>query len=85
VGTFLISVPLAMMVSIGLAVVIRALAAVAGASEADSMVLAFFTTPFVWAILAHVLLIQQQRRRQWKILLVSVLPIVPVALTGVIG
>lgn len=85
VATFLICVPLALLVSLGLAVVVRAIADLAGASEADSMVLAFFATPFLWAILAHMLLIQRRRSGQWKVLAVSVLPIVPVALTGVIG
>ncbi len=81
-ATFLISVPLALLVSIGLAVVVRALADLAGASEADSMALAFFSAPLIWAILVHVLLIQQRRRGQWRVLLASALPILPVALTG---
>ena len=85
IATFLIVVPLALLVSIGLAVVVRALADLAGASEADSVTLAFFATPFVWAILAHVLLIQQRRRSQWLVLLASALPVVPVALTGVLA
>jgi hypothetical protein len=85
VGTFAIVVPLALLVSLGLAVVVRALADLAGASEADSVTLAFFATPLVWAILAHLLLIQQRRRSQWLVLLVSALPIVPVALTGVLA
>lgn len=85
VATFVIVVPLALLVSLGLAVVVRALADLAGASEADSVTLAFFATPLVWAILAHVLLIQQQRRSQWLVLLVSALPVVPVALTGVLA
>lgn len=84
VGTFLIVVPLALLVSLGLAVVVRALADLAGASPADSITLAFFATPIVWAILAHLLLIQQRRRSQWLVLLASALPIVPVALTGVL-
>ncbi|HTM94792.1 MAG TPA: hypothetical protein VL100_03095 [Croceibacterium sp.] len=85
VVTFLIAVPLALAVSLGLAVVVRALADLAGASEADSVTLAFFATPFVWAILAHVLLIQQRRRSQWMVLLASALPVVPVMLTGVLS
>lgn len=84
VGTFLIVVPLALLVSLGLAVVVSALASLAGASAADSVTLAFFATPLVWAILAHLLLIQQRRRSQWLVLLASALPIVPVALTGVL-
>jgi hypothetical protein len=85
VATFLIVVPLSLLVSLGLAVVVRAIADLAGASEADSMTLAFFATPFLWAILAHVLLIQQRRRGQWLVLLVSALPIVPVVLTGALA
>lgn len=81
-ATFLIAVPLALLVSIGLAVVVRALADLAGASEADSIALAFFSAPLIWAILMHVLLIQQRRQGQWRVLLVSALPILPVALTG---
>ncbi len=84
-ATFLIAVPLALLVSIGLAVVVRALADLAGASEADSMALAFFSAPLIWAILMHVLLIQQQRRAQWRVLLASALPILPVALTGLMA
>jgi len=85
VGTFLIVVPLALLVSIGLAVVVMAIADLAGASPANSVALAFFATPLVWAILAHVLLIQQRRRAQWLVLIASALPIVPVALTGVLA
>lgn len=85
VATFLIAVPLALLVSIGLAVVVRALADLAGASEADSMALAFFSAPLIWAILMHVLLIQRQRRGQWRVLLASALPILPVALTGLLA
>jgi hypothetical protein len=85
VVTFLIAVPLALLVSLGLAVVVRALADLAGASEADSVTLAFFATPLVWAILAHLLLIQQRRRSQWLVLLASALPVVPVVLTGVLA
>jgi hypothetical protein len=84
-ATFLIAVPLALVVSLGLAVVVRALADLAGASEADSIALAFFSTPLIWAILMHVLLIQQQRRAQWRVLLASALPIIPVALTGFVA
>jgi hypothetical protein len=83
--TFLIVVPLALLVSLGLAVVVCALADLAGASEADSVTLAFFATPLVWAILTHVMLIQQRRRSQWLVLLASALPVVPVALTGVLA
>lgn len=85
VATFLIVVPLALVISLGLAVVVRTIADQLGASEADSMVLAFFSTPFLWAILAHILLIQQRRRGQWLVLLVSVLPVVPVVLTGALA
>lgn len=85
IATFLIVVPVALLVSIGLAVVVRAIADLAGASEANSTALAFFATPLVWAILAHVLLIQQRRRSQWLVLGASALPIVPVALTGIIS
>jgi hypothetical protein len=44
-GTFLIVLPLALLVSLGLAVVVRAIASLAGASEADSVTLAFFAHP----------------------------------------
>lgn len=82
VATFLIAVPLALLVSIGLAVVVRAMADLAGASEADSIALAFFSAPLIWSVLMYVLLIQQRRRGQWRVLLASALPILPVALTG---
>ena len=85
VATFLITVPLALLVSIGLSLVVRALADLAGASEADSIVLAFFATPLLWAIILHLLLIQERRRGQWKVLLIGALPVVPVILTGVLG
>jgi hypothetical protein len=82
--TFVITVPLALLVSLGLAVAVRGLAGLLGAGEADSIVLAFFAAPLIWGILVHVLLIQQRRRGQWLALLVGALPVVPVALTGVL-
>ena len=81
--TFLITVPLALIVSIGLAVAARGLADALGASPADSVTLAFFTAPLAWGTLLHVLLIQQRRSGQWLALLVGALPVVPVVLTGV--
>lgn len=83
--TFLIAVPLALIVSIGLAVAVRGLADALGASPADSVTLAFFTAPIAWGVLLHLLLIQQRRRGQWLVLLVGALPVMPVVLTGVMG
>jgi hypothetical protein len=82
--TFVITVPLALIVSLGLAVAARGLADALGASPADSVTLAFFTAPLAWGVLLHVLLIQQRRRWQWLALLASALPAVPVVLTGVL-
>jgi predicted nucleic acid-binding Zn ribbon protein len=82
--TFGIVAPLAMLVSLGLAVAVRGLLDWFGASEANSIVLGFFTAPIAWGTLAHLLLIQQRRRTQWLILLIGALPVVPVVLTGVL-
>jgi hypothetical protein len=82
--TFVLTVPLALLVSVGLAVAVRGLAGQLGAEEADSIVLAFFAAPLIWGILVHILLIQHRRRGQWLTLLVGALPVVPVLLTGVL-
>lgn len=85
VVTFLLTVPLALAVSVGLAVVVFALSDLAGASKADSVVLALFATPFLWAVLVHLVLIRSRRRDQLLLLAVTALPVVPVALSGVLA
>lgn len=84
IGTFLISVPLALAVSLGLSVVVFALSDLGGLSKADSIVLAFFATPVFWAIVAHLVLIRQRRKDQWLILAVCALPVVPVIASGML-
>lgn len=69
-ATFLIVAPLAMIVSAGIAVPVRALALLTGAGEADANVIALFAMPLAWTVLAHVLLMKESRAAQVRVLLI---------------
>ncbi len=83
IATFAMSVPLALIVSIGLGIALRGLAALAGWSEANANALGLFIVPLAWSIIACLMLMQEKRRGQWAILLACVLPSLPVIVTGV--
>lgn len=72
--TFCIVALLAMIVSIGVAIAAKSALALAGASEANAIVAAFFVMPLAWAILAFILLMQERRARQWRLLLLWAVP-----------
>jgi hypothetical protein len=69
-ATFLIVAPVAMIVSAGIAVPVRALALLAGAGEADANVIGLFAMPLAWTVLAHVLLMKESRAAQVRVLLI---------------
>lgn len=67
--TFLITVPLAMLVSLLVALAARALAGLGGWAEADSNGLALLMMPLLWGVLAFALLMMPRRRTQFMWLL----------------
>lgn len=64
-ATFAITVPLALIASLLVALGARALAALAGWADADSNALALLLLPLVWGLLAFLLLMLQSRRAQF--------------------
>lgn len=68
--TFLITVPLAFAVSLLAALGARALAGMAGWSDADGNAMALLLLPLLWGILAFWLLMLPRRRAQWTCLAV---------------
>jgi hypothetical protein len=68
--TFLVIVPLAMLVSLLVALAARALAELGGWAEADGNGLTLLLLPLLWGILAFVLLMTQRRRTQFAWLLI---------------
>jgi hypothetical protein len=67
--TFLITVPLAFIVSVLIGMASRIAAAGAGLHEADSNALMLLIVPLVWTLLATVLLVWPARRMQFAVLL----------------
>ena len=80
--TFLIVMLVAMIVSIGLAVAIRSLFAWGGAGEANANVAGLFAMPVAWALLVFVLLMEEDRAQQWRLLAMFA---VPGALAAIVG
>ncbi|MET0238748.1 MAG: hypothetical protein ABW184_02520 [Sphingobium sp.] len=69
--TFLMVVPLALIVSTALALTARALVAISGGAEADANVATLFLTPLLWGILSFLLLMMVRRRTQWLTLMAT--------------
>jgi hypothetical protein len=82
--TFLLTIVAGFAVSIGLGLAMRGLGGVLGWSEANANVLALYTVPVAWSVLAFALLMQQTRRSQVLTLLACAVPVVPVLLSGVV-
>lgn len=74
VTTFLIVALAAMIVSTGLALVMRGTVLWAGASEANANVAGLFTMPIAWTLLGFALLMTDHRIRQWQLLLLFTVP-----------
>lgn len=74
IGTFLIVVLAASIVSVGLAIAARSLLAWSGAGEADANVASFYVMPLAWALLAFLVLMEESRARQWRLLALSAVP-----------
>ena len=71
--TFLLTVPLALAVSLLIGVAARGLAGLAGWPDADGNVLALLILPLAWAVLATALLMSEKRRTQGLVLLLPAL------------
>ncbi|MDR7102868.1 hypothetical protein [Croceicoccus sp. BE223] len=83
--TFAITIGLATASALGVAIALRAIAALAGASEADANVVALFAMPLAWATLVYAVLMTPRRRTQLLILGLATLPALPLALIGKIA
>lgn len=81
--TFLVVGVLALFASMGLALGVRLLALLGGVGEADANVLALLLTPLAWSVLAFILLMTGDRRRQFAMLALGSLAAVPAFLQGV--
>lgn len=68
IATFLMVAIAALFVSIGLGIAARALLLALNVTEANASVASFSTMPLAWTILAYVLLMQDGRAAQWKVL-----------------
>ena len=82
VATFLLVIVAGLVASIALALALRGLGGALGWSEANANVLALYSVPVTWAVLAFVLLMQQSRRSQVLTLLMCCVPALPVLLNG---
>lgn len=81
IATFLLCVPVAMAISLLLALAARVLANAAGWTEADSNVLALFLMPLFWSLLLFALLMTHDRRAQGGLLAaLAIIPILILAL-----
>ena len=80
--TFLIVMVAAMIVALGLALAVRGLLAWGGAGEANANVASFYAMPLAWALLAFLLLMEERRARQWRLLAFSAVPGVIAVVTG---
>ena len=68
IATFLMVAVVTLLVSIGIGIAAHALLLALNVTEANASVASFFTMPLAWTILAYLLLIQDSRAAQWKIL-----------------
>lgn len=82
VVTFLLVIVAGFAVSVGLGLAVRGLGGLLGWSEANANVVALYSVPMAWSVLAFVLLMQQTRRSQVLTLLACCVPILPVLLSG---
>jgi len=82
VATFLIVVLAAMLASIAIAIAVRWLSLLTGASEANANVLALFVVPLAWTILTFLILMTGSRKRQLAIVAISVATVLPALASG---
>lgn len=82
VATFLIVVPAALLASLALGLATRWIALLAGASEANANVLALFAVPVGWTLLAFLILMTTERRRQFALLAVTGTTALPAIVAG---
>lgn len=80
--TFAMTIGLATASALGVAIALRAIAGLSGASEADANVVALFAMPLAWATLVYAVLMTPRRRTQLLILGLAALPALPLALIG---
>ena len=82
VATFLIVVLAAMLASLAIAIAVRWLSLLTGASEANANVLALFVVPLAWTILAFLILMTGSRKRQLAIVAISLATVLPALASG---
>ncbi|MFT5537735.1 MAG: putative membrane protein [Parasphingorhabdus sp.] len=81
-ATFFLVVVAGMVSSIALAITTRWMSLLIGASEANANVLALFTAPLGWTILAFLILMTDSRKRQLAIIVAPIVAAIPAFITG---
>lgn len=82
--TFALVVFVATVLAIGASVAMGGLALLIGAHKANAYATALFAMPIVWSAFAFALLMQQNRRAQWKLLAIGSVPTWPVLAIGLL-
>lgn len=82
IATFVIVVAGGLATAIAIGMITRRAALLGNASEADANVLAFFAVPLVWSILAFLLLMTPDRKRQLAIIGLPMVAAIPAILEG---
>lgn len=82
IATFLIVTLAGLVSTLALAVAARWFALLCGTSEADANVIGLFAAPIGWTILTFLLLMSQNRQRQFIMLVVPVAAALPAFVTG---
>lgn len=83
--TFIMVGLIAGILGIGIAVAGASLLLFTGAGEANAFFLALTLTPLAWAVLAHLLLMESDRRGQLRLLAFASLPLWPCLALGVLS
>lgn len=82
IATFLIVTIAAMTAAITLAVAVRWIASIFGASEANANVLALFAAPVGWTVLSFLILMTNSRKRQFTLIAAAWAAALPAIITG---
>ncbi|WP_066560154.1 hypothetical protein [Croceicoccus bisphenolivorans] len=80
--TFVLSVPAGALAALCITVALRAVAQMAGVGEADANVLALFAMPVAWAVLAIIIVMAANRRKQCLTVTLATLPACLIVLAG---
>jgi hypothetical protein len=82
IGTFMITIFAAVLVSVGLGLSARGLLAWVGGGEANANVASFFVMPLAWGLIIYALLMEERRARQFRLLAILAVPGVVATVVG---